>query len=294
MLGPGAGLPALPASQRPGRRILGSVGLGVLVGLANFGLDRAFDRLGVAPATTVLNDVAIGAAAALLAYIWETRQAARHAVALAAEGRLQAALHAERKRIALELHDTVGQAHAGAVLRLECARDELEPHASARDDVLKALQLVRASMAEMRCALWDLYPEELEKVSLTGAIQSMADDLVAGNGLSIRCSFDGLVRRLPPEVEKGLLRISQEALSNVIRHAHAREVRIALSFETHQARLSVRDDGRGFQPDGRHAGLGLTSMRNRASALSGEWAISSGEGRGTEVRVSIPISPAET
>jgi signal transduction histidine kinase len=149
-------------------------------------------------------------------------------------------------------------------------------------------------MAEMRCALWDLYPEELAKVDLTSAIEAMANDLVAANGLDVRCSFDGIVRRLPPEAERGLLRISQEALSNVLKHARASEVRIDLSFDAHQARLSVRDDGRGFQVDRHPAGLGLTSMQNRTSALGGEWAISSGAGRGTEVRVSIPIPPAMT
>lgn len=285
-------LPALRSNERFATRILGSVGLGLLVGLANFALDRAFDRMGVERATTVLNDVAIGAAAALLAYIWASRQAARQAVALAEEVRLQAALEAERKRIALELHDAVGQAHAGAVLRLECARDALDRAAPARDDVDRALQLVRASTTEMRCALWDLYPEELQKVSLAGAIESMANDLVAGNGLAVRCSFDGTIRRLPPEAEKGLLRISQEALSNVLKHAQASEVGIGLAFDARRARLSVRDNGRGFEPDRHHQGLGLASMRNRARALGGDLEIAGGAGRGTEVRVSIPIPPA--
>ena len=289
-----ARLPAPPTAERLGRRILGSVGLGALVALANFAMDRALDRMGIERATTVLNDVAIGAAAAVLAYIWVSRQAARHAVALAEEGRLQAALNAERKRIALDLHDTVGQAHASAVLHLGCALDALDESAPARDHVRKALQLVRASTTEMRCALWDLYPEELEKVNLTSAIEGMANDLVAASGLSVRCSFDGTIRRLPPEAEKGLLRISQEALSNVLKHAQAREVRIDLCFDTHHARLSVRDDGQGFQPDQRPGSLGLTSMRNRARALGGECAISSGAGRGTEVRASIPIPPAES
>jgi signal transduction histidine kinase len=292
MPGSGGQLPASPARERPGTRIAGSAGLGLLVGLANFALDRTLDRLGVAPATTVLNDLAIGAAAALLAYLWVSRQAARHAVALAEEGRLQAALHAERKRLALELHDTVGQAHAGAVLHLECARAALGEGAAAQVDVGSALRLVRASMTEMRCALWDLYPEELQKVSLTGAIESMADDLTAGNGIGVHCSFDGSVRRLPAETEKGLLRISQEALSNVLRHASARQVRIDLHFDARQVRLSVTDDGRGFKPDQHHEGLGLTSMQDRTSALGGELTISSEAGRGTEIRVSIPVPSA--
>jgi signal transduction histidine kinase len=289
---PGARPTPPPAKDTFARRILGSVALGLLVALANFALDRALDRMGIERATTVVNDIAIGAAAAMLAFIFVSRQAARAAAALAEEARLQAALADERKRIALELHDSVGQAHAAAVLHLECARDVLAPDAPAHDGVRRALQLVRSSSTEMRCALWDLYPEELQKVSLTGAIESMANDLVAGAGLNVRCSFDGPVRRLPADAEKGLLRIIQEALSNVLKHARAREVRIELRFEPRQARLTVKDDGLGFEAD-RHAGsFGLTSMRNRARALGGDWTISSGPGRGTEVSASIPIPPA--
>ncbi len=286
---PGA-RPALPSAKDTlARRILGSAALGLLVALANFALDRALDRMGIPRATTVLNDFAIGAAAAVLAYIWVSRQAARHAAALDEEVRLQAALDVERKRIALELHDTVGQTHAAAVLHLECASDALDGYAAARDDVRKALRLVRASTTEVRCALWDLYPEELQKVHLTGAIESMADGLLAGAGLSVRYSFDGAIRRLPPETEKALLRIIQEALANVLKHAQASEVRIDLRFDADHARLSVRDDGRGFEAEREAGSLGLTSMRNRAQALGGEWAISSRPGGGTEVRAAIPI-----
>ncbi|MGA9483160.1 MAG: ATP-binding protein, partial [Candidatus Acidiferrales bacterium] len=100
-----------------------------------------------------------------------------------------------------------------------------------------------------------------------------------------------MVRRLPPDVEKSLLRISQEALSNVVKHAQAREVRIELLLEAQQAQLRVKDDGRGFQPE-LHAGTyGLTSMQDRTKALGGVWTIQSAPGRGTEVHASIPIPP---
>ena len=97
---------------------------------------------------------------------------------------------------------------------------------------------------------------------------------------------------LPPEVEKGLLRISQEALSNVVKHAQAREVRIELVLDSERARLSVKDDGQGFEPELSSGSLGLTSMRNRTKTLGGVWTIQSEPGRGTEVNASIPIPPA--
>ena len=101
----------------------------------------------------------------------------------------------------------------------------------------------------MRCALWDLYPEELQKADLRSAIETLIKDLTAGNGLIVRFSFGGTIRRLPPETEKGLLRISQEALSNVVKHARAHEVQIELFLDAQRARLCVKDDGRGFQPE---------------------------------------------
>jgi two-component system, NarL family, sensor kinase len=282
----------MPLDERLAKRIVGSFVLGILVALINYGLDVSFIRLGVLPATTVLNDLIIGAAAGWLAYFWMARQAAIHAQELSAEKLLQEAVHNERKRIAFELHDTVCQAHTGAVMHLECAGDSLGGDLAAREHLHRALQLVRGSMTEMRCALWDLYPEELQKADLRSAIESLVKDLTAGNGLSIQFSLAGMIRRLPPETEKGLLRISQEALSNVVKHAQAREVRIELFLDSQRARLCVKDDGQGFVPKPNPRGFGLTSMEDRTKALGGVWTIHSEPGRGTEVHASIPIPPA--
>jgi signal transduction histidine kinase len=173
---------ALSPDEKFGRRILGSFAIGVFVALGNYALDVFFLRLGVAPATTVLNDLIIGAAAAFLAFYWASRQDARHELELSAEKLTQEAVHKECKRIALELHDTVCQAHTGATMHLECATDSLRENLAAREHVSRALQLVRGSMTEMRCALWDLYPEELQKSDLKNAIESLVKDLTAGNG----------------------------------------------------------------------------------------------------------------
>lgn len=275
-----------------GRRILGSFAIGALVSILNFGVDAAFIRLRILPQTTVLNDLIIGAAAGLLTYVWASRQATKHELELAAEKLTQQVIHEERKRIALELHDTVCQAQTAAIMHLESASDFLAENKEAREDVLRALHLVRGSMTEMRCALWDLYPEELQNADLKKAIESLVKDLTAGNGLSVQFSLSGTLRRLPPETEKGLLRISQEAVSNVVKHAQAREVRIELFFDSQRARLCVKDDGQGFLPELNPGSFGLTSMEDRTRALGGVWTIQSEPGRGTEVHASIPIPPA--
>ena len=100
-----------------------------------------------------------------------------------------------------------------------------------------------------------------------------------------------MIRPLPPEIEKVLLRISQEALSNVVKHAQAREVQVELILDSQRARLCVKDDGLGFEPQEDGGSFGLTSMQDRAKALGGVWTIRSEPGRGTEVQASIPIPP---
>jgi signal transduction histidine kinase len=278
--------------ERFGRRIIGSFVLGVSVAVANFGLDIGFARMGTPGDTTVLNDLIIGAAAALLAYIWVSRQDVKHVLEMSKEKLTQEAVHGERKRMALELHDTVCQAHTAAIMQLELAGDSLDGNLTCGEHVRRALQLVRGSMTEMRCALWDLYPEELQKVDLKNAIEYLIKNLTADRGLSAEFSVNGTICALPPEIQKGLLRISQEALSNVVKHAQAREVRIELFLDSERVRLCVKDDGQGFQPELNSGSFGLTSMQDRTKNLGGVWTIHSEIGRGTEIHASIPIPRA--
>jgi signal transduction histidine kinase len=278
--------------ERLGRRIIGSFLLGVFIALANFVLDIFFARMGTARDATVLNDLIIGAAAATFAYIWVSRQDVKHVLELSKEKLMQEAVQRERKRMALELHDTVCQAHTATIMHLELADDSMGENLTAGEHLHRALKLVRGSMTEMRCALWDLYPEELQKVDLKNAIESVVKDLTTDNKLSVQFSLNGTIRRLPPEIEKGLLRISQEALSNVVKHARAREVRIELFLDSERARLCVKDDGQGFQPELSAGSFGLTSMQDRTKALGGVWTVYSEPGRGTEIHASIPIPSA--
>ncbi len=280
--------------ERLGRRIIGSFVLGLCVALANRALDVAFARMGASRDTNVLNDLIIGVAAGVLAYVWVSRQDVKHALEMSKEKLLQEAVQSERKRMALELHDTVCQENSATIMHLELADDSLGEDPAAQGHVRRALQLVRGSMTEMRCALWDLYPEELQTVDLKNAIENLAKDLAGNNGLCVQFSLDGTIRRLPLEIERGLLRISQEALSNIVKHAKAREVRIDLFLDSERARLCVKDDGQGFQPELNAGSFGLTSMQDRTKALGGIWTIHSEPGRGTEVHASIPIPPVRS
>ena len=162
-----------------GRRVIGALALGAFVALVNNVLDISFAHLGIAPASTVLNDLIIGAAAGLFAYFWMSRQIAKNEATLSSQKLMEETVQNERKRIALELHDTVCQAQTGAILHLECAGDSLDDNPEAREHVFRALHLVRESMTEMRCALWDLYPEELQKIHLKGAMEHLLKDLTA-------------------------------------------------------------------------------------------------------------------
>ncbi len=283
----------MSSDERLGRRVFGAFAIGVFVALVDFVLDVSLVHSTNTPATTVLNDLIIGAAAGLFAYFWMARQAAKNARELATQKLMEETVQKERKRIALDLHDTVCQAQAAAIMQLECAGDSLDDRSRvAREQVVRALQLLRGSMTEMRCALWDLYPEEIRKVHLKGALEGLIKDLTAGKDLTARLSLGGTMRELPPEIEKGLLRISQEALSNVVRHARAHEVQIELILDPQRARLRVRDDGLGFHPHVQPRTFGLASMQDRTKALGGVWTIHSEPGRGTEVQASIPIPPA--
>jgi signal transduction histidine kinase len=279
----------MSTSERLGRRIIGSLALGAFAALANIALDISVSRRDGVHATNTLNEFLIGVGVALLGYAWVSRRDSKHALELSTVRVMREAIDKERKRIALEIHDSVGQALTGAILHLELASDFLPVNQPAREHVRRAFQLVCGSMTDMRCALWDLYPEELQKLGLKSAIECLVRDWTTSDGLKVHFSVNGLPRRLPLETEKALLRICQEALSNAVRHAQAREVRIQLFFDSQEARLHVKDDGRGFQPGQISESFGLISMQNRVQSSGGVWALHSEPGCGTDVQVSIPI-----
>jgi signal transduction histidine kinase len=196
----------------------------------------------------------------------------------------------ERKRLARELHDSVTQTLFSIGLTAEAAAALLETEpARAREELAQLQALTREALQEMRSLIFELRPAELETEGLAAALRRHVDVLRRLYPQEIECSFDG-ERRLQAAVEKGLLRIAQEALANALRHAGAQHVGLALDAADSVVSLRVSDDGRGFDPveaAARSRRLGLTSMRERAEALGGRLEIDSAPGRGTVVEVRV-------
>jgi signal transduction histidine kinase len=200
---------------------------------------------------------------------------------------------AERQRLARDIHDTLAQGFVSIVVQLQAAESELPAGAeAARAHLERARRTARDNLAEARRLVWDLRPTQLRAASLGEALGRLADRLAEETGIAATATVTGTPRPLSPDAEVTLLRVTQEALANVTRHARADRVALTLSYMDGEAALDVHDDGVGFSPgsggtDG-NGGLGLPGMRERVEALGGRLAVESAPGRGTTVAVTVP------
>jgi signal transduction histidine kinase len=205
----------------------------------------------------------------------------------------------ERTRLAQELHDTLEQTLTGIRLQLDAAaRLLLRNPENAGSRLEMARHLMRQSQIELRRSVWDLRCRALEQFDLPGALLRNARQITCGTGIQVELQTKGEVRPLPEVMEENLLRICQEALTNVIKHSEAILAAIELEFSDDLVVLQIKDDGKGFVP-GSGAGppdghFGLLGMTERAKRLGGQVLILSEPGSGATVRVEIPLShPAE-
>jgi len=201
----------------------------------------------------------------------------------------------ERAALARELHDSVTQALFSmgmTVKSLELLLDTDPDGVRAKLAELRDLQ--QDALAEMRTLILELRPKNLEEDGLELALRTHAASVQARTGLSITVEADeGLPDRLPTDAAEALYRIAQEALHNVVKHANASHARILIARHGGELRLSVTDDGIGFDPSRTPPGhLGLVGMRQRAELLGATFAVRTGPGEGTEVSVAWPL-PAE-
>ena len=218
--------------------------------------------------------------------------AAASAVALSIEvqrsrERLVTAREEERRRLRGDLHDGLGPTLAGAVLTIDAARRLLATDPEAADTLLdRAAASLEGTVADVRRLVYGLRPPALDQLGLTGALRQHAAAL-SGAELGCEIAEPDALPPLPAAVEAAAYRIGQEALTNVARHAHARTAVVSITVgET--LRLEIADDGCGL-PDDRHAGVGLTSMRERATELGGSFEFTAAAGGGTVVRVELPL-----
>jgi signal transduction histidine kinase len=197
----------------------------------------------------------------------------------------------ERNRMAREIHDTLAQGFTGIVLQLEAAEQSLnDSPSSAASHIDRARRLARESLAEARRSVWALRPSVLEKRKLADALRAEARMLQDEGQVQVACHISGVARDLPAPVEEALLRICQESLTNIRRHAKAAQAQVSLTFDNNSVMLSIRDDGIGFDLDTpREGSLGLIGINERARQCGGIARISSMPGEGTLVEVDIPL-----
>jgi len=197
----------------------------------------------------------------------------------------------ERTRIGQEIHDGLAQAFTGILLQLG-AVEEFPSCRKRGSELANTLSLIRElardGLAEARRSVMALRLDQTRRAGLEIALKQLADRSTVPGGVT--CTFDGggIVTGLRPEHEHELLRIAQEAVSNAVRHARPHLVHISMSDEPQYWTLAVADDGIGMQqrPElSAREGFGLSSMRQRAGAIGGEWQIDSQPGAGTRVSV---------
>jgi signal transduction histidine kinase len=201
----------------------------------------------------------------------------------------------ERARLAREIHDTLAQGFVGISSQLDAVAISLNGRMDlARRHLELARKMARHSLTEARRSMMDLRASALEGQGLAAALSNAARQWTAGSAVKVEMEIAGANRELPEEMEQHLLRIAQEAVTNTVKHSHARQVRIRLALEPRRLSLLVADDGQGFDPveafsdGGGH--FGLLGMRERAERLGGVLQLESEPGQGTRLTVTVPLA----
>lgn len=207
----------------------------------------------------------------------------------------QAGVLEERQRLAREIHDTLAQGFASIVVQLEAAEAASQNETSGLQHIEQARSSAREGLSEARRMVWALRPEILEDNSLPEAIQRFLRRWQEESRIQAQLTVTGEPSQLHPEAEVNLLRVIQEALSNVRKHSRAKRVSVTLSYLDDLLLLDIQDDGVGLPvsgPAGQGASgsFGLRSMRERVEALGGQMTVESEPGQGTTLAISLPVS----
>ncbi len=214
--------------------------------------------------------------------------------------RLIDAQEGERKRIARELHDELGQSLTGLALQSERMEQMITTNPDkACEQLSETRELIGKTTRQMYELILALRPSVLDDLGLSAALRALARRILPDDRFDFTLDASRLTKRLPPSVEIALYRIFQEALSNVIKHSEANTVGITLAQENGRFEGEIWDNGQGFDPQsiaveaGSHRGLGLLGIQERASQCGGTVEIESQPGRGTRLTVRIPLEQVE-
>lgn len=206
-----------------------------------------------------------------------------------------AAVQQERSRMAGEIHDSLAQGFTGIVVQLEAAEDVLtSAPEQALGHLLRAKALARQSLAEARRSVFALRLQALEHGDLATALSTLCAQYEVDTGTRTRFTMWGQPVALEAQTESHFLRICQEALTNISRHARAQLVSVELKFEAARITVKVSDDGCGFDTKAeRQAGFGLPGMRWRVKQMGGRLSVRSRPDAGTTIVASVPILPID-
>ena len=226
----------------------------------------------------------------------ELTQALAHQVMLAlqlnefAEQGQRAAVFEERNRMARDIHDTLAQGFTGVIVQLEAAEDAISCgcREEADDHLHRAGELARRSLSEARRSVHALRPQALQEHNFWEALKGTIKNTTVGTALHATFEAQGKLPELPQPWQENLLHIGQEALTNTLKYAHARNFETRISYKARQVRLELRDDGDGFKVKDGHDGVGLTGMRERVEQMGGKLEITSSRGKGTKITVVLP------
>ncbi len=200
----------------------------------------------------------------------------------------------ERRQLARELHDEIGQTLTAAKLNLKIVAPDVPPDVAAR--IEDSIQLLDRLLQQVRQLSLDLRPPLLDELGLVPALRWLVDEQARRARLRMIFTAGAEDLNIDPAVQTACFRVAQEAITNTIRHASATSVAVELSREADRLGLIVRDDGAGFDPAafqqgaGRRSSLGLISMRERALLAQGGLEIRSAPHHGTEIRAWFPLA----
>jgi signal transduction histidine kinase len=199
----------------------------------------------------------------------------------------------ERRHMARELHDEIGQSLTAVKINLQRIRGK---DAISAPGLEESVGLIEGLLDQVRGLSLDLRPAVLDDLGLASALRWHVDRLAQRTGLETRFIADSLSGRLDSDIETACFRVAQEALTNVVRHARARHIAINLIQANNALELIIRDDGIGFDADlardraRQGASLGLLGMQERVALLGGQFTIAAAPGSGTDVKARFPLA----
>jgi PAS domain S-box-containing protein len=203
----------------------------------------------------------------------------------------QTAVIEERNRMARDIHDALSQGFTGVILHLEAAGEAISRH---RAEVVSAHlrsagEIARDGLREARRSVRALRPLALDEKNVAEALEGLVGKLTAGTSVQAKFALEGEPQELPTEWDANILRIGQEVLTNVLRHARATELEVQLVFGDAEVRLKMSDNGCGFNSAGKHEGFGLRGIAERVEKMGGQLSIQSASGAGSSISVVLPL-----